>query len=94
MQTLLLLDNFFIIPYKKAITTSCDCFLFKTNTRLRFSLCPAPAARILGGFAPSSEANYASLSGAPSTSYSKRAASAFLYYIFSGADTPTIANAF
>ncbi|MFK4332975.1 hypothetical protein ABH955_003633 [Bacillus sp. RC240] len=32
---------FFIIPYKKAITTSCDCFLFKTNTRLRFSLCLA-----------------------------------------------------
>ena len=59
-----------------------------------FLYCPAPAARILGGFAPSSEAKYASLSGAPSPSYSERAASAFLYYIFSGADTPTIANAF
>ncbi|RVU65846.1 hypothetical protein BM74_01525 [Bacillus thuringiensis] len=59
-----------------------------------FLNCPAPAARILGGFAPSSEAKYASLSGAPSPSYSERAASAFLNYIFSGADTPTIANAF
>ncbi|PDM38396.1 hypothetical protein CMV37_03980 [Bacillus cereus] len=37
---------------------------------------------MLGGFAPSSEAKYASLSGAPSPSYSERAASAFLHYIF------------
>ncbi|PFA20596.1 hypothetical protein CN373_14040 [Bacillus cereus] len=39
---------------------------------------PATAARILGGFAPFSEVNYTSLSGAPSTSYSERAASAFI----------------
>lgn len=50
---------------------------------------PAPAARMLGGFTPSSEAKCASLSGVPSPSHSERAASAFLtsqhrssFYIF------------
>ncbi|PFB83996.1 hypothetical protein CN286_03265 [Bacillus anthracis] len=66
----------------------------KAKVGSAFLYCPAPAARILGGFAPSFEAKYASLSGAPSSSYSERAASAFPNYIFSGADTPTIASAF
>ncbi|TXR66107.1 hypothetical protein DM800_10655 [Bacillus sp. AY18-3] len=48
-------------------------FTEKRKSASAFLNCPAPAARILGGFAPSSEAKYASLSGAPSPSYSKRA---------------------
>ncbi|PFD99085.1 hypothetical protein COE15_08535 [Bacillus cereus] len=45
----------------------------------RFSICPAAAARILGGFASSYEAKIASTSEAPSPSYSEQAASAFLF---------------
>ena len=40
--------------------------------------CPALAARISGRFAPSNEAKSASLSGAPTSCDSERAASAFL----------------
>ncbi|PFD35481.1 hypothetical protein CN285_23585 [Bacillus cereus] len=40
---------------------------------------PAPAARMVGGFASSAEVKSTSLSEAPSPSHSKRAASAFSY---------------
>ncbi|PFZ97035.1 hypothetical protein COL83_07115 [Bacillus wiedmannii] len=40
---------------------------------------PAPAARMVGGFAASDEVKSTSLSEAPSSSHSKRAASAFSY---------------
>ncbi|PGS99902.1 hypothetical protein COD09_16890 [Bacillus cereus] len=38
---------------------------------------PAPAARMFGGFASSAEAKSASMSEAPSSSHSERAACAF-----------------
>ncbi|MGS0473896.1 hypothetical protein [Bacillus pretiosus] len=41
--------------------------------------CPAPAARLFGGFASSYKAKSAFTSEAPSPSQSERAASAFLY---------------
>ncbi|MEI5936343.1 hypothetical protein [Bacillus albus] len=41
---------------------------------------PAPAARMVGGFASSYEAKSASTSEAPSPSHSERAASAFRHY--------------
>ncbi|PEU76236.1 hypothetical protein CN386_17200 [Bacillus cereus] len=40
---------------------------------------PAPAARIVGGFASSYEAKSASTSEAPSPSHSERAACAFIF---------------
>ncbi|PGS41542.1 hypothetical protein COC58_13295 [Bacillus cereus] len=46
--------------------------------RLSF-YCPAPAARLLGGFASSYKAKSAFTSEAPSPSQSERAACAFLY---------------
>ncbi|PHA00109.1 hypothetical protein COE51_08200 [Bacillus pseudomycoides] len=45
--------------------------------RFRFSIDPAPVARIFGGFASSAEAKSASMSEAPSPSHSERATSAF-----------------
>ncbi len=45
-----------------------------------FRCYPAPAARMVGGFASSCEAKSASTSEAPSSSHSERAASAFRYY--------------
>ncbi|PFW57177.1 hypothetical protein COL13_12000 [Bacillus cereus] len=41
---------------------------------------PAPAARMVGGFASSYEAKSTSLSEAPSSSHSERDASTFRYY--------------
>lgn len=56
---------------------------------LRFLLNLATAVRILGGFASSYEANYASTSETPSPSHSERTASAFYYYS-NAAAPPTI----
>ncbi|HDR6632158.1 hypothetical protein [Bacillus thuringiensis] len=50
-----------------------------------FRCYPAPAARMVGGFASSCEAKSASTSEAPSSSHSERAASAFRYYPASAA---------
>ncbi|MDH4422923.1 hypothetical protein QEZ44_16080 [Bacillus cereus] len=44
-----------------------------------FKWYPAPAARMVGGFASSYEAKSASASEAPSSSHSERAASAFKF---------------
>ncbi len=50
-----------------------------------FRCYPAPAARMVGGFASSCEAKSASTSEASSSSHSERAASAFRYYPASAA---------
>ncbi|QWG53253.1 hypothetical protein EXW28_26700 [Bacillus mycoides] len=48
---------------------------------MRFKYYLAPAARMVGGFASSCEAKSASLSEAPTSSHSERAACAFKYYL-------------